>query len=88
MAPKPEPAPRPTRKSAPTLDPRPSAGGEDDRDDGAEGVPTREELEALLHAHRGVVADVARATGRSRKQVYRWLEQRGLGELRKSLLDK
>jgi DNA-binding NtrC family response regulator len=86
--PAPAPAPRPTRTSAPTLDPRPSADGEDDRDEGAEGVPTREELEALLHAHRGVVADVARATGRSRKQVYRWLEQRGLGELRKSLLDK
>jgi transcriptional regulator with PAS, ATPase and Fis domain len=41
-------------------------------------VPTREELEALLKAHAGNVADIARETGRSRKQVYRWLEQHGL----------
>ncbi len=41
-------------------------------------VPTKEELERLLQAHRGRVADVARATGRSRTQVYRWLEQHGL----------
>jgi transcriptional regulator with PAS, ATPase and Fis domain len=41
-------------------------------------VPTREELIVLLRTHRGVIADVARETGRSRKQVYRWLERYGL----------
>ena len=41
-------------------------------------IPTREELETLLKVHAGNVADVARETGRSRKQVYRWLEQHGL----------
>jgi transcriptional regulator with PAS, ATPase and Fis domain len=41
-------------------------------------VPTRDELEALLKAHAGNVADIARETGRSRKQVYRWLAQHGL----------
>ncbi len=41
-------------------------------------IPTREELEALLKAHSGNVADMARETGRSRKQVYRWLLQHGL----------
>ena len=35
-------------------------------------------LEALLREHKGVVADVARAMGRSRKQVYRWVVQQGL----------
>jgi DNA-binding NtrC family response regulator len=38
-------------------------------------VPTRDELEALLRAHAGNVADIAREVGRSRKQVYRWLDQ-------------
>jgi len=37
--------------------------------------PSREELIAALREHRGVVADVGRAMGRSRKQVYRWLER-------------
>ena len=41
-------------------------------------IPTREELEALLKVHSGNVADMARETGRSRKQVYRWLVQHGL----------
>lgn len=31
-----------------------------------------------MRAHRGVVANVARAMRRSRKQVYRWLELHGL----------
>jgi DNA-binding NtrC family response regulator len=38
-------------------------------------VPSREELEALLRLHGGNVAEIAREVGRSRKQVYRWLEQ-------------
>ena len=37
--------------------------------------PDRAELEELLARHHGVVADVARAVGRSRKQVYRWIQQ-------------
>lgn len=39
-----------------------------------EGPPSREELVELMQAHRGVVAQVARVTGRSTKQVYRWLK--------------
>ena len=42
-----------------------------------EPAPSKEDLERLLAAHRGKVSDVARATGRSRTQVYRWLEQHG-----------
>jgi transcriptional regulator with PAS, ATPase and Fis domain len=41
-------------------------------------VPTRDELETLLRVHRGVVAEIAKDTGRSRKQVYRWLTEHGL----------
>ena len=37
------------------------------------GPPTRAELEFALRENDGVVTDVARAMGRSRKQVYRWL---------------
>ncbi len=40
--------------------------------------PSRAELEALLRAHRGNVTELAQASGRSRKQVYRWLEGHGL----------
>jgi DNA-binding NtrC family response regulator len=40
--------------------------------------PSRAELEALLRTHRGNVTELARASGRSRKQVYRWLESHGL----------
>lgn len=41
-------------------------------------APSRDELERLLAAHLGKVSDIARATGRSRTQVYRWLEEHGL----------
>jgi transcriptional regulator with GAF, ATPase, and Fis domain len=41
-------------------------------------VPTAEALRALLVKHRGVVADIAKEVNRSRAQIYRWLEQRGL----------
>jgi transcriptional regulator with PAS, ATPase and Fis domain len=37
--------------------------------------PTRDEIIASLREHSGVVAEVGRAMGRSRKQVYRWLER-------------
>ncbi len=59
--------PRPERSSEPAA-PAPAKRR-------AEGKPPdRAELEALLRAHRGNVAELARAQGRSRKQVYRWLE--------------
>jgi len=51
------------------------AAGDDD--DGGP-APDRAGLEALLRAHRGVVSEVARATHRSRKQVYRWITHHGL----------
>jgi DNA-binding NtrC family response regulator len=41
-------------------------------------VPTGDELRALLEQHRGNVSAVARSVGRSRTQVYRWLEEHGL----------
>ena len=37
-----------------------------------------EEIEVLLRAHRGNVTELARENGRSRKQVYRWLDAHGL----------
>ena len=40
--------------------------------------PERAELERLLREHSGRVAAVARALGRDRKQVYRWLKRAGL----------
>ncbi len=40
-------------------------------------VPTRDELIALLSTHKGVLADVALVTDRSRKQVYRWIASYG-----------
>jgi DNA-binding NtrC family response regulator len=42
------------------------------------GVPSREELERLLTECRGKVTAVAERVDRSRKQVYRWLEQYGM----------
>jgi DNA-binding NtrC family response regulator len=40
--------------------------------------PTRDAFERILQECRGNVRAIARATGRSRMQVYRWLEQFGL----------
>lgn len=40
--------------------------------------PGREELQRLLSEHRGNVSELARHVGRSRKQVYRWLDEHGL----------
>jgi DNA-binding NtrC family response regulator len=57
-------------------EPEPAAGGEESELKSR--VPTREELETLLRVHRGVVAEIAKDTGRSRKQVYRWLADYGL----------
>lgn len=41
-------------------------------------IPNRQQLLQLLERHRGVISDIALETGRSRKQVYRWLSAHGL----------
>ena len=43
-----------------------------------EPAPAAEELERLLRVHDGNVADVARAVGRQRAAVWRWLKRYGL----------
>jgi transcriptional regulator with PAS, ATPase and Fis domain len=43
-----------------------------------EAPPTVEQLETLLAQHAGDVADVARALGRQRAAVWRWIKQFGL----------
>ncbi len=53
-----------------------SHGSEDDRERAA--PPTREEMERIVAEHRGNVRAISRATGRSRMQVYRWVEQYGI----------
>lgn len=40
--------------------------------------PDRAQLQALLAQHGGNVSELARTVGRSRKQVYRWLQNCGL----------
>jgi DNA-binding NtrC family response regulator len=66
-------APAPAVAAAPEA-PAPQGGAAGE----AAPIPSRAELDALLRRWRGVIADVARETGRSRKQVYRWLEEHGL----------
>jgi DNA-binding NtrC family response regulator len=56
----------------------PTSVERDRLDDKDRPIPSKDELVALLRTHGGRVADVARATGRSRKQVYRWIEQHGI----------
>ena len=55
------------------IDEAPARGEERVEVDDKEPPPDRAALSALLVTHRGVVADVARAMRRSRKQVYRWI---------------
>jgi DNA-binding NtrC family response regulator len=43
-----------------------------------EPAPTKDVLLEMLDRYKGKVSEVARATGRSRTQVYRWLEQHGI----------
>ena len=52
-----------------------SASADDDR---TRPVPSRDELLEMLVRHRGVVELVARETGRSRRQVHRWLEKHAI----------
>ncbi len=41
-------------------------------------IPSKADLEGLLQLHRGNLSHVARDVGRSRMQVYRWMERYGL----------
>lgn len=41
-------------------------------------VPSQAELTAMLTEHHGVIEEIAQRTGRSRRQVHRWLEKYGL----------
>jgi len=41
-------------------------------------IPSQADLEGLLALHHGNLSHVARAVGRSRMQVYRWLEKYGI----------
>jgi transcriptional regulator with PAS, ATPase and Fis domain len=66
--------PLPLTPHGPPPEVQAEAGGSEER----EPPPNRAQLEELLWLHRGVVADVARAMSRSRKQVYRWLHHHGL----------
>jgi transcriptional regulator with GAF, ATPase, and Fis domain len=63
-------APKPVPLAEPTSSPEAAPAGPP--------IPSREELEELLREHKGVISKVARATGRSRTQVYRWIEQYNL----------
>ncbi|MCC6994552.1 MAG: sigma 54-interacting transcriptional regulator [Deltaproteobacteria bacterium] len=62
------PTPTPTPTATPAAAPAPAR----------DAIPTRAQLDELLRTHQGEVAAIARACGRSRKQVYRWIEQHGL----------
>jgi DNA-binding NtrC family response regulator len=70
-------APRATVASAEASPPGAGSHAEavaEDGDERAQPIPDRARLEALLRRWHGVIADVARETGRSRKQVYRWIQ--------------
>lgn len=41
-------------------------------------IPSKADLQGLLQMHRGDLAQVARQVGRSRMQVFRWLEKYGI----------
>ena len=50
----------------------------DDNDGGGIAVPDAAALRDMLHEHHGNVAAIAKRTGRSRAQVYRWMRRHGL----------
>ena len=64
----PEPGDRPAVADGPTLPPPRRSSR----------PPDRETLESMLREAAGNVAQVAKALGKDRKQVYRWLEKAGL----------
>jgi transcriptional regulator with PAS, ATPase and Fis domain len=51
------------------------ASSESPADEEGEEVPLQAQLEALLTEHRGNVAEVARAMGKARMQVHRWMKR-------------
>lgn len=65
----------------PPSTPAPAADATAKRAAAREHIPDKDELVTLLKRHAFVIADVARATGRSRKQVYRWLDKHGLRDM-------
>jgi transcriptional regulator of acetoin/glycerol metabolism len=67
-----------TRDLAEALTAPVTAAEEPHRRKSPEPAPTVAELEALLVRHAGDVADVARAMGRQRAAVWRWIKQFGL----------
>lgn len=68
-----------TASTSPKLPGAPSSASHEARDDEtstpARSTPSRDELIAVVEKHRGNVQAVSREVGRSRMQVYRWLEQ-------------
>ena len=56
----------------------PDEGADEGDARAAQPPPSREELARLLREHNGVIARVARAVGRSRRQVDRWIVQHKL----------
>lgn len=78
----------PTPAASPAASPAavPPAAVPGKRDPGP--IPDKGELEQLLKRHHFVIADVARATGRSRKQVYRWLDKHGLRHMAADAADR
>jgi DNA-binding NtrC family response regulator len=70
--------PQPAPSASTTLPACTAEAGVGDGDEERDPVPSRVDLEAMLEAHHGVVAAVARMTRRSRKQVYRWISNHDL----------
>lgn len=58
--------------------PMPASSSTDGGDQEKVAPPTREEIERIIAEHKGNVRAISRATGRSRMQVYRWVEQYGI----------
>ena len=44
----------------------------------AHGMPSEEELRAMLNAHAGNVAAVGRELGKARMQIHRWMKRYGI----------
>ena len=61
-----------------TAAPMPAPAARDEAPEERTPIPSRDELVRLLREKAGVISEIASAAGRSRKQIYRWLEQYGL----------